>query len=84
MTLIFLSFFSDHFRGFTVKIGNDTSTKRLCHKHETNLKVNRVMSIDCEAPIVGKVVVIQVAENVDKLVLCEVEIFGGTVFTPFD
>jgi hypothetical protein len=38
------------------------------------------MTIYCEKEIIGNVVEIKLAKNVDKLTLCEVRIFGGKQF----
>jgi hypothetical protein len=74
------SFFPEKYRGFTIEIGNGTDAKDLCYHHGTDSYGIWGMTIYCERGIIGNVVEIKLAKNVDRLILCEVEIFGGKQF----
>ncbi|XP_060566089.1 uncharacterized protein LOC132725097 [Ruditapes philippinarum] len=68
---------TEKYRGFTIEIGNGTGVKDLCYQHGTDSNGSIKMNIYCEKEIIGNVVEIKLAKNVDKLTLCEVRIFGG-------
>lgn len=61
-----------------VEVGNDTNTLTTCYRHGESSDGQSIMDINCEQPVVGKVVRISLTgtETAD-LVICEVEIYGG-------